>query len=645
MGIEKFPKKEGTVVSMDSWESNDLFYGFPPSEMQGKAKETRPTTDLSFTDIQYDVIQKKETKTILRGVSGTVTSGSLMCIMGPSGSGKTSLIHIISGKIKSSQGKTIAGRLSSNNVEFAPWQFQRIGGLVTQEDIFNSCLTVEETLRFAAMFKLQGQRKERTDLVARQLQLQGCMKTYVGDDQNPYLKGISGGEKRRLAIAMEILDPSIAVLVLDEPTSGLDAAAALNVADLLRSLADTNNIAVACSLHQPRDTIIEQFNTLMVLADGRRMFYGGLSQYIPYLEGNLQCRVPTHKNPYDFLLDVLNPITRERLNISFGAIDTGSENFAEALGNIYEKSALRESMEGEQDGPQRFRSSMSFADLIKERRRIGCHMQFFILLQRIFLIKLRDPMVMMTQVSTAVLISVIFGIMYWQLYDRGGGFALTDATMCISMTTMMTAFLPFDVVMTFPLERKIFLRERKAGAYSSSTFYFARILADMPIHIFSGSILAGILYAMAGLRQNVFVFIGLNVICMLVAVGFLQGAGAMARGFEEANMFMMLVMMMSMMNSTGFVREVPSFLMWMREISFMGICADLALYMEFRDVDPVFGTPESVLASVGAKIRSDDDVRSVVWILVCVYLVARVFTFLAVKFCHTGRSFREDLAD
>ena len=66
-------------------------------------------------------------------------------------------------------------------------------------------------------------RQRRVDEVIRLLQLEKCRGTYIGDDANPYMKGISGGEKRRLAIAIEILDPSICFLIADEPTSGLDA--------------------------------------------------------------------------------------------------------------------------------------------------------------------------------------------------------------------------------------------------------------------------------------------------------------------------------------------------------------------------------------------------------------------------------------
>ena len=141
----------------------------------------------------------------------------MMCVLGPSGSGKTSLIHIVSGHIKttSSQSHVVGGQVVVDGKVLNSSQFQRISGLVTQEDVFNSSLTVGETLNFAAALKLpRGSRRERVDALIASLQLEKCRDTYIGDDANPYLKGVSGGEKRRTAIAMELVDPNIQVTPL-----------------------------------------------------------------------------------------------------------------------------------------------------------------------------------------------------------------------------------------------------------------------------------------------------------------------------------------------------------------------------------------------------------------------------------------------
>lgn len=159
--------------------------------------------NLRFCNIHYSVSAKEEEKPILRNISGKVDSGEMMCILGPSGSGKTSLIQIIAGRIKSTNSLShrVSGSIKVNDKELTTTEFRRVSGLVTQEDVFEGCLTVEETLYFKAALMLNLEKKERQsriDDVIAALQLESCQSTFIGDDSNPYMKGISGGEKRRL---------------------------------------------------------------------------------------------------------------------------------------------------------------------------------------------------------------------------------------------------------------------------------------------------------------------------------------------------------------------------------------------------------------------------------------------------------------
>jgi ABC-type multidrug transport system ATPase subunit len=602
----------------------------------------RPDVNLTFSDVRYAVQVKKETKEILRGVTGAIRGGKMMCILGPSGSGKTSLIHIIARKLANSKSKEITGAVRCNGVDLTPSQFQKISGLVTQEDVFNEALTVAETLRFMAKLKFVSGHQERIDKVVKKLQLDSCLKTYVGDDSNPYLKGISGGEKRRLAIALEILDEDISFLVLDEPTSGLDAAAALNVANILRNLADTN-IAVVTTLHQPRSSIVANFEDLMVLAAGRTVYYGSLEQFIPYIQTDLRCQLPNNENPYDFLLDALNSLIRKQSSITMGVIPEECEDASDTLADVFQNSGLKRTMEEKLSQVQ---DSTNILDVVKNSKRsIGWCSKCCTLYHRTFLVKMRDPMVLMTQLSTAIMIGLMFGVIYWQCYEKSLEYVILDTQMAIVMCTMMSVWLPYDVTLTFPRERQIFLRERKAGLYQSACFYVARISADMPFHILASGLMACIVYPMSGLRMGVHIFALMNILGVLVGASVMQMIGAVSKTFEEANMLMMLILMLAMLMSSGFIREVPSFLLWMREVSIMGLVGDLAMYFEFKDVDPLYGTPEDVYKAYGVRIRSDDDMNLAIFILLTIYVICRILCFLAVKFMHTGRSCGENFAD
>merc|ERR1711871_671812 len=187
--------------------------------------------------------------------------------------------------------------------------------------------------------------------------------------------------------------------------------------------------------------------------------------------------------------------------------------------------------------------------------------------------------------------------------------------MCITMTIMMCVWLPYDVTLTFPKERKIFLRERKAGLYPTSAFFVARISADAPAHIISAIIMAAIVWGMAGLRIAFVPFMLISILGILVGASIMQLIGAFSRTFEEANIYMMVILMMSMMLGTGFVRETPTWLEWARDISVMGICGDLCMYLEFKNVDAKYSTPSEIFSEYGVLVTNDSQMWDGVLIL------------------------------
>lgn len=242
---------------------------------------------------------------------------------------------------------------------------------------------------------------------------------------------------------------------------------------------------------------------------------------------------------------------------------------------------------------------------------------------------------------------LIFGLLYYDSYDKStSNFSILDTQMGIVMTIMMAVWLPYDVTLTFPKERRIFLRERKAGLYSTSSFYCARITADTPSILLSAFLMAVIIYYMMGLTLSFGSFALIMMYAILVGTSMMQLIGGIARSFEEANIYMMVILMMSMMLGSGFVREVPNWLQWARDVSIMGIAADLALYLEFNDVDPKYGmTSQEIYNQFGIQIQNDDEMWNGVLILFYILLVCRLLCYLSVKFMYTGRTWEEDWSD
>lgn len=227
---------------------------------------------LQFEDVSYTLPQ--HSFRILDNVSGSVQPGQLLAIMGASGSGKSTLLDILARRHKRglvSGAILINGRTVSNSV------FRRAAGYVDQEETLMSTLTVYETVYYSALLRLPREMTARAKHIRTletldELGILDIKDQYIGDSSKGH-RGISGGEKRRVSIACELVT-SPSIIFLDEPTSGLDAYSALSVVEGLHRLAREYNRTVVFTIHQPRSNIVALFDKLIMLAKGRVMYSG-----------------------------------------------------------------------------------------------------------------------------------------------------------------------------------------------------------------------------------------------------------------------------------------------------------------------------------------------------------------------------------
>jgi ABC-type multidrug transport system ATPase subunit/pSer/pThr/pTyr-binding forkhead associated (FHA) protein len=200
---------------------------------------------------------------LLEGVSLVVQPGEMVAIMGPSGSGKSTLLSVLNGQVAPAAGRIVIGGLDlHDHFEL----FRGRIGYVPQDDILHADLTVWQALWYAARLRLpqdmaDAEIARRIRQVLVQLGLEGTEHTRVGDQRK---RGISGGQRKRVNLAMELLtDPPI--LVLDEPTSGLSSTDTISVIDLLRSLADAGK-TILVTIHQPSLEAYRKFDAVVVIA-------------------------------------------------------------------------------------------------------------------------------------------------------------------------------------------------------------------------------------------------------------------------------------------------------------------------------------------------------------------------------------------
>lgn len=287
--------------------SNDdsLLAGSGESETENFLQSNKLAT-LTFEDICYDVPALADSESrlkqrVLNEISGFVKPGEILAIMGGSGAGKTTLLDILAMKRKTGD---VSGTIRVNGNVITRKDYTKLIGFVDQDDYLLPTLTVYETVLNSALLRLPRTmsfeaKQSRVYQVLEELRIMDIKDRIVGND---FERGISGGEKRRVSIACELVTSPL-VLFLDEPTSGLDANNANNVVECLVRLSRNYNRTLVMSIHQPRSNIFYRFDKLVLLSRGELVYSGEALRVTEFLKNN-GYKCPSNYNIADYLIDI-----------------------------------------------------------------------------------------------------------------------------------------------------------------------------------------------------------------------------------------------------------------------------------------------------------------------------------------------------
>lgn len=217
----------------------------------------------------------------LLDVSIAESKGKLVAIMGGSGAGKSTLFNVLNGSSKPAEGSV---RINGIDIYKQPKEVEGIIGNVPQDDLLIEDLTVYQNLYYAA--KLCFDKTEKSvihSLVAKTLDSLGLTEAKDLKVGNPLQKTISGGQRKRLNIGLELLrEPS--VLFVDEPTSGLSSRDSENIMDLLKELSLRGKM-IFVVIHQPSSEIFKMFDKLLILdSGGHQIYYGNPVKAVTYFK-------------------------------------------------------------------------------------------------------------------------------------------------------------------------------------------------------------------------------------------------------------------------------------------------------------------------------------------------------------------------
>lgn len=244
-------------------------------------------------------------RTILSYINGHVMSGQMLAVMGSSGAGKTSLLNLLAGRITTNKGAKASGSVYANDEPRDYNKFRQVSAYVLQDDDMFAELTEREQISYAARLRLpkemsEEQKLARVDRFIMELGLSKVANSQIGGVN---VRGVPGGERKRVNIGTEVvIDP--ALLFLDEPTSGIDSLNALNVMQSLRHLASLGRTIVS-TIHQPRSSIFQLFDQLVLLSEGRVRYMGPAKDAVAYFSSR-SFKCPANFNPSDFFLDLIS---------------------------------------------------------------------------------------------------------------------------------------------------------------------------------------------------------------------------------------------------------------------------------------------------------------------------------------------------
>ncbi|XP_072979978.1 ABC transporter G family member 1-like [Typha angustifolia] len=451
---------------------------------------------------------------ILSGLAGYAQPGEVLAVMGPSGCGKSTLLDTLAGRLGSNMNQS--GNILINGRR-QPLAFGT-SAYVAQDDILMTTLTIGEALHYSAQLQLpnsmtKSEKLGRAEMVMREMGLEDAKDTRIGGRAS---KGISGGQKRRLSICLEILShPKL--LFLDEPTSGLDSAASFHVMNRIVKLARQDGLTIIASIHQPASEVFELFDNLCLLASGKVVYFGSVSMASEFFALNgFPC--PSFRNPSDHYLRTINKDFDKEIDGSSSSNQVSITEAIDTLAESYMASDMRQAV-----SRRVLEIREKNGSLVRKRSQASFATQCFVLTKRSFVNMYRDPGYYWLRLAIYVLLCLSIGTVF---YNVGQSFDSIRARS--SAIVFVTGYLTFMTIGGFPSfveDIKVFHRERLSGHYGATAFMISQAFSSAPYLALISIIPAVIAYYLVGFDGGFdhFLFFVLVVyMCMLLIEGLMM---------------------------------------------------------------------------------------------------------------------------
>lgn len=541
---------------------------------------------------------------ILKDFHGVAKPGEMVLVLGRPGSGCTTFLKVISNQrygYTKVDGKVLYGPFES---DFFEKRYRGEAVYCEEDENHHPTLTVGQTLDFALETKVPGKRPaglsrqefkaKVIDLMLKMFNIEHTRNTIVG---NPFVRGVSGGERKRVSIA-ETMITGASLMSWDNSTRGLDASTAVDYARSLRVLTNIYKTTTFVSLYQASEKIYKVFDKVLVIDSGRQVYYGPADEARQYFEG-LGFREKPRQTTPDYLTGCTDPFEREfKPGMTEKEVPSTPEALAEAFNKSPNAARLAEEMAAyHAQMDQEKHVYDDFQQAVKESKRhapqksvyaIPFYLQVWALAKRQFLLKWQDKFALVVSWITSLSIAIITGTVWLDLPDTSAGAFTRGGVLFIAL--LFNAFQAFSELASTMLGRPIINKHRAFTFHRPSALWIAQIGVDLLFAAAQILVFSIIVYFMTNLVRDAgafFTFFLVITTGYLAMTLFFRTVGCLCPDFDVAIRLAATIITLFVLTS-GYLIQWQNEQVWLRWIFYinaLGLGFSALMMNEFKRVD------------------------------------------------------------
>ncbi|RFU24160.1 hypothetical protein B7463_g12179, partial [Scytalidium lignicola] len=534
-----------------------------------------------------EIFHKGPERIILHDFNGSLRSGEMLVVLGRPGSGCSTFLKSLMGEHNGLHIQP-AARIHYNGIPQKRMIRQFKGEIIYNQEVDKHFphLTVGETLEFAARARtpqhrvIQGvKRDEWAKYMARVVMtVFGLSHTYYTKVGNEYVRGVSGGERKRVSIAEMALAGS-PIAAWDNSTRGLDAATALEFTKSLRISADLRGNCHLVAIYQASQAIYDLFDKAIVLYEGREIYFGPCDRAKQYfLDMGWEC--PPRQTTGDFLTSITNPVERKpRIGFEHRVPRT-SEEFED----YWKRSPEYETMLGEiraqeeefpMGGKTLEEFERSHKDMQAKHTRpkspymVSIPMQVRYCTIRAYQRLWNDRASTLTQVFGMIFMSLVIGSIFYGTREDTSSFFQKGGVLFFGL--LLNALMAVSEINTLYAQRPIVEKQKSYAFYHPFTEALAGVVSDIPVKFAISTCFNIILYFLSGLRREPSQFFIFHLFTFAASLTMSQIYRSIAAATKTVSQALAIagIITLAIVIYTGFIIPRPLMHPWFKWISWI----------------------------------------------------------------------------